>query len=290
VGDELGEARALRALSWAFALNERPDEALHVGRRALEILQRHDDPWELALCLERVGQASYDDQEGSIRTLEQALRLYRQVGDRRREAVVLYKIAERVAQRDGEVDVALSYAERAIAIADELGSTHDGAHARLEHGKILRRCGRLADAADALSQALADTTKAGDERCTVRALTAFGVTLIETGDIEDAEAALREGLGRGRHLSEEHTARVAIAGLARIRADAGQPRDAAALFGFAENLPTRGGAGAFDEPREIRTDVAAGLRGVLGDECEKAWAQGRDMTLDEAVELALGPV
>jgi predicted ATPase/DNA-binding SARP family transcriptional activator len=155
VGDTRNEARALRALSWALALDGRNEEAHRVGMDALALFADHDDPWELALWNERIGQATYRDPEWSIQMLRRALDLYRQVGDRGREALVLYKIAEQLWGSNGDLEKAMELGAEAIRISDELGNTHDGAHARLAYGRMLRRAGRLDESEAVLAETAA---------------------------------------------------------------------------------------------------------------------------------------
>ncbi len=102
IGDRAAEARALRALAWALTLDERSEEAREYGHQALELFEDLGDRWETALCLERLGQVEYQDPDRSIRYLERGLALYRETGDRTREALSLYKIAERTAQGIGD--------------------------------------------------------------------------------------------------------------------------------------------------------------------------------------------
>lgn len=288
-GDRLGEARALRALCWALALDEQAESSREAGLEALAIFEGHDDRWDLAHCLERLGQGGYQDPQWSIGMLSRAREIYRDVGDRSREALVLYKIADRLAGGLGEVTTALTYAEEAVAICDELGSVHDGAHARLEYGKILRRAGEMERAEQTLRAALAQLTKSGDERCSIRALTALGTTLVDAGDTTLATETLMESLRRGRDLGETHTSRIALAGLARLAEDSGRHEFAVVLLGFVEETGHRLDVPVPKTSQERREARLTGLRERLGaDEFDRLWATGTALSVDEAVDLAVG--
>jgi predicted ATPase/Arc/MetJ-type ribon-helix-helix transcriptional regulator len=291
IGDEMGQARALRALSWAHALEADTEKAVSSGLEALQMFEKLGDRWELAHCLERLGQANVADVTFSLEMLGRALDIYLEIGDKTREALLLYKIAERVADNAGDLSMARSYVERALAICDKLGNINDGAHARLEYGKILRRCGEYGSASAVLREALEQLTKSGDERCSVRALAALGVALIEGGESDEGIIALVESLRRGRDLEEGHTTRAAIAGLAGLIADAGDLKAGVTLFGFAEAIGREMGAPVSEASQERRQSRLNSLRDRLGSEVfDTAWDRGQVMQVENAVDLAVEAV
>jgi predicted ATPase len=290
IGDRRGEARALRALSWALVIDGRTEEARTVGMEALDLFAGQDDPWELALWSERMGQASYRDPEWSIGMLQQALDLYRSVGDRSREALVLYKIAEQLSGSHGDLELAVDYAERAIAISEAVGNVHDGAHARLEYGKVLRRAGRLGESAAVLSESVTQLTRQGDERCTVRALSALGITQLDAGDLTSGEKTLRESLHRGAALAERRTTRTALAGMARIAAETGASETAVILLGYVDELGSALDIPAAEASRGKRDARLSMLKTRVGaEEFDRLWERGRDLRMDDATALALAP-
>ncbi|HET7846456.1 MAG TPA: AAA family ATPase, partial [Acidimicrobiia bacterium] len=290
IGDPAVEARALRALSWALALDGRTEEARTVGMEALQLFADQDNPWELALWSERMGQASYRDPEWSIGMLHQALDLYRRVGDRSREALVLYKIADQLSGSHGDLEVATDYAERAIAISEEVGNVHDGAHARLEYGKVLRRAGRLGESVEVLGEAVAQLSRQGDERCTVRALTALGISHLDATDLVSAEETLKECLHRGSALAEKRTTRTALAGMARVCAETGAMETAVTLFGYVDELGMALDIPATEASQGKRDDRLNMLRTRVGtEEFDRLWERGRELSMDEAIALALAP-
>jgi tetratricopeptide (TPR) repeat protein len=288
IGDTRNEARSLRALSWALALDGRNEEARTVGMEAAELFADEDDPWELALWNERIGQATYRDPAWSIEMLSRALDLYRQVGDRGREALVLYKIAEQISGSNGDLNKALELGAEAIRLTEELGNAHDAAHARLAYGRMLRRAGRFEESQAVLAEAADQLGKQGDERCTVRALIALGITHLDAGDLGAGDQLLRDGLRRGTAMAERRTTRTALAGLARIAAETGAPERAVSLFAYVDELGTALDIPAFETSKGRREARLIGLRKELGVEVfERAWELGRRLTMEQAVDLAL---
>lgn len=288
LGDDLREARALRALGWALALREEPEEAIRVLQDALPVFEAADDRWETALTLERLGQAAYVQPEWAIEHLERALPMFRESGDRIREGLVLIKLADRMSQMRVDLDTALEYARQAVAICDEAGSVLDAAHARLDLGRLLRRAGHPAEAAEVLGIALDQLGRSGDERCSVRALTAMGTSLIEVGRTPEGAEALEAGLRRSSALDERRTSRVALAGTARLVTDE-SPSMATRLYSYTEKLSRELNMPSTREGTDRREATYGDLESRLGrSDYEEAWQLGQSMNFSEAVELALG--
>ena len=98
----------------------------------------------------------------------------------------------------------------------------------------------------------------------------------------------RESLTVQRELNAwEHIAESleALAGVAQVWAE---PGEAARLFGVAEALREAMGAPLPPSDRKEYDRDEAAVRTALGEEASAtAWAEGRAMTLEQAIELAL---
>lgn len=117
----------------------------------------------------------------------------------------------------------------------------------------------------------------------VRSLTALGLVRLDTGDFDAARDALEESLLLGRRLEEKITLRHAFAGLARLRAAAGDADDAVALYAAMDRLNRDLG---LEHSPEVELER---LRDELGaDRFGDAWRRGQAMTVDEAAEYLIG--
>lgn len=288
IGNQVSEARALRALSWARGLQEVHEEAMSAGEQALQIFRELGDDWETAWCLERLGQADYQNPDRSIQRFQESLDLYRKVGDERRAAMVLYKMAERSAQSGGNLDTAAHWVEESVSIFKKMGSTHDRAHALLELGTIMRRRGRPEEARDMLDTALELLRKLGDQRCTGRALATLGIALTENGEHQRAFEALHESLGFEEVLEEKKYVRVSIAGLARLLASTDEKSKAATLYSVADKLGRELGLPVPEAVAARRRQFVEQLRAEIDpSEFKDAWSAGEAMSLTEAIALAV---
>jgi tetratricopeptide (TPR) repeat protein len=287
-GNTLGVARSLCALTWSLALEEDPENAIEHGLRALPIIEELDDRWELALCLERLGQAGYQRPEWSIEMLQRACRIYRELGDRTREALTLYKMADRMPQGLDQIETAREYAERAVTTLEEIGSANDRAHAKLEYGKILRRTGEPKRAIVMLKGAFEQLSRSGDDRCSARALTALGTSELEAGDFDAAKTCLRRALQRGHDLDEQHTMRAALAGLARLMTLEDRKDEAVAILAVVDTLSQTLGVPVSTKSSRKRRAILETLRAGVGKtQFDRLWERGTSMSLDEALEAIL---
>lgn len=288
IGDELGEARALRALCMALALGEQPENAAAYGRQALGLFEKLGDSWETGLCLERLAQAEYPSPEQAADHMRRSLDLYREVGDRDRQSGALRKLANLMSQGLGDVKTAAKYAAEAVAICEQVGNSNNLAHAQLEYGKIMRRLGESSRAVKALESAFQQLSKSGDQRCSVRSLSALGTARLDHADDDAAMAAFRASLQRGANVDEGHTSREAIAGLARILASKGRSADAVTLFSFADKLQRDLGIPVSASAQKRREERLSSLRLQIGDgEFERARHAGEVMELGQGVDFAL---
>ncbi len=160
----------------------------------------------------------------------------------------------------------------------------------LEYGKILRRMGEPERSVRVLEDALEQLSRSGDERCSVRTLTAMGTALIDRGDAEAAGVVLRASLQRGADLNERHTSRVALAGVAQLFAAAGQFEEAATLFGFVEALGRQAAIPVSEASRGRRTRLIESIRSRMDPhEFDFAREAGGGMDLKEAIAFANAP-
>lgn len=108
------------------------------------------------------------------------------------------------------------------------------------------------------------------------------------GDYLRSALLLGESLAASRELGDGEGIAMCLAGLAGIAGVEGQPERAARLFGAAQALYER--IGAVDRSDRARYDPnISGVRAQLSEEVlAAAWAEGRSMTLEQAIAYALG--
>src|SRR5262249_62106157 len=98
-------------------------------------------------------------------------------------------------------------------------------------------------------------------------------------------------LGLVRDLGERAGGALCLEGLAAAEAPRGQALAAARRWGAASRRREEIGSSIPPNERPRYERRVAGARAAVNDDCafEAAWAEGRAMTLEQAIELALEP-
>ena len=120
-----------------------------------------------------------------------------------------------------------------------------------------------------------------------RAQMLLGVSRLERGDLPGARAALAKGVPAIADIGDRFAIPVGVSALAGLAAKGGRPRAA---------LMLAGAAAAYEEvnqthrPQKVRSMLDAWLAPIrknAGATTQKLFGRGRELTLDEAIELGL---
>ncbi|MBL8130302.1 MAG: AAA family ATPase [Anaerolineae bacterium] len=156
-------------------------------------------------------------------------------------------------------------------------------------GELHRAVGDDERAKPAYEQGLALSRQIGDQRHESMILGNLGFIATHRGEMDAAHQLFRESLLKSLELAYDHHLNVAnLVPLAGTLAARGQPERAVKLYGAAEALLQMMGVGlqVGDQP-EYERNLAL-VRGNLDAAVfQAAWAEGRAMTLDQALTLAL---
>ncbi|MGH7428914.1 MAG: tetratricopeptide repeat protein, partial [Candidatus Methylomirabilaceae bacterium] len=130
----------------------------------------------------------------------------------------------------------------------------------------------------------------GDRRGLAYTLGNLAQNAHERGDDVSARALLEEALTIQREVGDKRGIAYSLERFASLAGANGRHERAARLFGAAEALRERIGAPLSPADRvEYDHGVSAVRAALTGAVLEAAWAQGRAMTQEQAVEFALAP-
>jgi tetratricopeptide (TPR) repeat protein len=179
-------------------------------------------------ALSNVGQAycRRGDLASASRTFAEALELCRNAGDRREQAVLLWRTAE-VALLRGSPDRAQALADEALGLARELGLRTEEGEALRVHGLIAAGRGNTDAARVAFAAALEALAGSDEGYELARARCQYGRYLLELGDTRTAADMLRAAAKVFRRLAIVADAEEAIQLLFRL--EMGNDRDTALL-------------------------------------------------------------
>ncbi|MBA3474818.1 MAG: tetratricopeptide repeat protein [Rubrobacter sp.] len=282
------------ALMWFWHTHDYQIE----GRRCLErALSRRSDPTETRWRARALNGAAWlalfqGDYEASKALVEEGLAFHRELGDKEGIASGLYDLGcvAVLGQRD---DIPIQ------AVLEEVGELKPRiknrttlAYLLILEGTIAGSQGDLAHAATLHEESLELFREIGDDaHGIVTCLGHLGFIALVQGDYEGALSLLRESLRSGWEADYKMNIQACLYGLACVAVCQGQPIRAARLWGVVEGM--REAYGIHLTPMVYSfTDYEGYLttaRSQLNEEevFTAAWAEGKAMSLEQAIEYAL---
>jgi predicted ATPase/class 3 adenylate cyclase len=169
----------------------------------------------------------------------------------------------------------------------ELGSDDGLGWVTFLLGDALFDEGRFEEARDMLEQAAAIFTELGERWAATNAEIGVAYALIADGEDEPARRILEEALRTAVDLQSLGLAVDALVAVSSVRVQT-DPGAAARLLSAAWTIGEEGGQPLVPRLHGLASETAERLaRERLGERFEREWEAGSDLTLEEAVELAL---
>jgi non-specific serine/threonine protein kinase len=303
--DELGNLRA--ALAWlhrqgrasdALRLAEntslfwlvpgRFDEALRLFDQIITMPGSTDEPALLARALQTAAGVAHwlDDHAGAIDRYRRSFEITDAIGDHLGTGMALRGFGS-VAIDQGNPAAALDSLRQAQAIFSVNESPWNIARTNYLIGLAHYLLGDLAAAADALEGAVTLWRGLGDHGYVATGLTYLAAAELERGEPNRALIAARESLEISSAVNDQlHVVR-AVERLGQVAAEAGDVERSILLLAASTAHRARLGVGRRLPEKILFERYAERLRTTYGEtHFASAWERGRDMPLDEAVELA----
>ena len=230
------------------------------------------------------------DLDRAARRLDDALTLWRAIGDRRGLMRALSYVA---LVKNGRLDIADERAvnEEALEIARTVGDPVWLALCLGNLGFTLTRQGETARATAVLEEDLALLRTAGYERGIGWAVEGLAMNLLASGDAARAQGYFQEAIALAWKDRSLVTVVYELPKLAETLVAGGDPERAARLLGATAALRTAIGASAATEEAFGASHVANTIRAVLGDHrFAAAWDAGHTRPLELTIAEALEPV
>jgi tetratricopeptide (TPR) repeat protein len=204
--------------------------------------------------------------------MEESLQLYRSVGDRHSEAMVLSHLGG-LARTEGDLVRATKVLEEALKVCRESGNLFYLSSALANLGEVRMRYGDYEQARRMLDEALVLREGFGDELSVAETYVVIGRVEHLRGDLIQAESWFRKSLGTLGAFGAWISIVDSIEGLAAVLADRGERTRAARLWGAATSVREASGLRPLPPTRE--------------EEWLAAWNQGRAVGREDAVAYAL---
>jgi predicted ATPase/DNA-binding CsgD family transcriptional regulator len=215
----------------------------------------------------------------------EALELSEALGDRRGIAVARNGLGD-AAAFEGRRDEAREHFESALAIFRDLRLRRGIAGALTNLGNLYWDERELTTSVTLHEEALEHYRAIDDLRGIGWSNMNLGSLAVDLGDLPLGVRHLRDGMAIYRKLQDRSGEFVTLEGLAEVVEIRNHDELAVMLYAAAKVIRDEIGAPVPVSDRERYDGVLSGLRERLGDDFDRAWAEGELMTLDDAVTQA----
>jgi DNA-binding CsgD family transcriptional regulator/tetratricopeptide (TPR) repeat protein len=255
IGREVGTAgernlaHALMVLGHMVLLQGNLSAARELAEESKRLFQEVGEAWGLAMALSLLGEATVKrgDPVAARSFLEESVALFRVAGDRQRLVLPIDALGL-VALQQGD---------------------YAGARARFEEALLLAR-------------------ETGDKPFIADALARLGIVALREGNSQQSAGLYQQSLALNRVLGNRDGIAENLAGLAEVASLVGQPERAAWLLGVVEAVREARKISLPPLRRAEYDRTVEGIRASLDDAAfVEAWAKGRAMPLEQAIEEAL---
>jgi predicted ATPase len=229
------------------------------------------------------------DFERAIALGEKGLVLCRELDDKENGAPLRIWLGL-VAARQGDYERATALLEQSVSMCNDLGKKWLTSMALACLARVLLDQGNYERAAPLSMQSLALARDAGDKTRIAFSLHGLATVALRRGENRRAAEYFRESLGVGREVGNRWIPAECLQGLAGVACTQQQYEKAARLFGAVEVSREAIGISPTLLDQPYYEECVTSTRGALGDApFAAAWAEGRAMTLEQAIEYALIP-
>jgi non-specific serine/threonine protein kinase len=308
---ELGNLRA--ALSWSLESGQEEErarlrlrlaaalwrfwgaEGFEEGKRWLRTALQRDPggfPAVRAKALRGLGYILFFQQDyaRAIAALEEAIALYKELGDNSGTAYALANLGYAVVHGAYSERVATFVKEGEALMQEGDLEVHPRAFLRIILAHAAMEDDDLDWAVSQLEEGLALCRELGDLRNTSMCLFLLGMIELKRGDLDRGAPLLEEGALIARELKGRLGGAYYGLGLGKVSALRGRPVRAARLWGAAEALREQMGMSLsqFDLAHSgYERDLAAVISALDESSFDAAWAEGRAMSPEQVFEYAL---
>jgi len=295
LGDTEGKATALFQLGFVAWVRCKYAESLEQLEAAAALFQELGDTWNRARTFAYLAQtcAAQGEYDRAGALAEQSLALSRALGNKGRIAIALYQLARVCFLAQDDFNQAQALAEQSLELFRELGDTHYITVLRSLFGEMRLRQGEQGQAHELLEESVVTFKELGDRWHTAEALLTLARIATSQGEFAAARARYLESLALVREIDAKGLITSVLEGGAVV-ATHGEPVWAARLWGAAQALRAVIGAPLPPAYRADYERAVAAVRSSLGEKAfAAAWAEGRSMTLEQALAAqapALGPI
>jgi len=287
VSDKQTEALSLSFLGIFTLLQGRAGDGTPILEQALGIYRSLGDKIGQADTLRFLTVVNRGHPEYLADFIKEAIRLYRELDDLSGITICLMSLA-RLTMWQGDFSAPAPMLDEAIMTSRQLGSQASEVEALLAYGTLAYWRGDYEGAMAFYEEAIGMSEKIGDRFQNLWGRVHKAYVVLRQGDIQKARALFKDNIKTISEASLIIPLVYAIEGLASLHVNQNQPERAAQLFAWADAMREKiGDPRPPVEQASIEKDLAA-VHSKLDDaEFTRLTAEGRTMTMEQAIALAL---
>ncbi|HXD09894.1 MAG TPA: AAA family ATPase, partial [Anaerolineales bacterium] len=219
--------------------------------------------------------------------IKEAIRLYRELDDLSGITICLMSLA-RLTMWQGDFSAPAPMLDEAIMTSRQLGSQASEVEALLAYGTLAYWRGDYEGAMAFYEEAIGMSEKIGDRFQNLWGRVHKAYVVLRQGDIQKARALFKDNIKIISEASLTIPLVYAIEGLASLHVNQNQPERAARLFAWTDAMREKiGDHRPPVEQASVEKDLAVIHSKLNDDEFAKLSAEGRTMTVEQAIALAL---
>lgn len=286
VGDRQGEIDSLISLANIVQFIDELDLGNELLHQALALSQGLGDRWRQGVTLGFLGWDRRDVQQ-AFTYWEQAIQLYREVGDQISLANLLSLLAQfRIL--NGDIEVGEKYLDESMLLWQSNRKANAWEHPKLVKSLILSIRGEYEQAYTVLQGALVSAQETGNRMSQLWLRVRLGYVALRASNLVEAHELLTETMREFHKDGYTIGAVFALEGIAALLIATSKPEEAARLIGCADATREKSpDVRPLIEEADMYRNMASILSKIGPSGFEVAYDEGRSMTLDEAVALAL---
>lgn len=256
---------------------------------SLGLYRELHDKQGVAYCLNLLshGQMMLGDFDAARTSLDESLATFRELGDRRGTGYALFFMGS-LYEALGDAAAARPVLEESLTHLQATGDTWWVGNALVQLGWGINREGDPERALEMFGEALEISDQFADTRGRARALQYIAEAKCSQGKYAEARDQYVNALKLLREIGDKWWGTVALEGLAYVAAQQNDAERVAQLLGAAEHMHELLGAPLLEAYRENYAWSRERARELLGaNDFLQAWSQGRSLSFDEAVQIAI---
>lgn len=289
-GMEADRAKLYALWGWSAITTGNHKEGRAVSQTGLELARRVDDPQSIArlLIVQGLSLTFIGDFSVALESLEESIAITRR--DKLNGELAMALTAHSQAAYYGRKDFSVirDQLQEATKLAGEAGFQWASSMSKYGLGIMAGRLGNLETARAYMNESAELAARFGNRRIGFSSRSELAHLLRENGLLDEAQEIYGEVIPGWRELGHRAAIAHELECIAFILKRRGEPERAATLLGAAEALREVIDTDMTNVERvEYEKELSALRAGMAETDFQKAWSRGRELTMDEAIDLAL---